>query len=159
MKTVITFLLTSSLSLFASPYWVQVSSIKSSENVSPSFLNKVKKSGFSHKVVKEDDRKRVCLGPFKSKKAVMNALPKIRCKIVYDAFIMGKHVIKPKLIVKNKAVKKELNVPEMMVLKPLPAVVPPKPCLCVYDAHLLHKIELDQAISYYKKSSYYSFKE
>ncbi|MEA2110744.1 MAG: SPOR domain-containing protein [Campylobacterota bacterium] len=160
MKTVITILLTSSLSLFASPYWVQVSSIKESSGVAKSFLIKIKQNGFNHDIIEADSRKKVFLGPFKSKKIARNALPKIRCKIARDAFIVGGSVKKAVATLEKKGVAiEDLSNASKKALQLLPKVVSPKPCLCIYDVHLLHKIELEEALAYYKKSSYYSFKE
>ncbi len=158
MKTLLTLLLTSSLSLFASPYWVQVSSIEGSKNISASFLSKVKQSGFSHDIIDGDSRKRVCLGPFKSKKTAMDALPKIRCKVAHDAFVVGDFTEKKTKSIVQQKVAKDLSKSGAVALKPLPKAVL-KPCLCIYDAHMLHKMELDKAVAYYKKSSYYSFEK
>jgi len=157
MKTALILLLTSSLSLFASSYWVQVSSVKSSKDIPEKFINQIKQSGFEHKIVETKGYKQVCLGPFKSKKEAMASLPKIRCKIAHDAFVRGKLVAKtiPKVDVKQKEV---AVVKEDSELKPLPKVAS-KPCLCIYDEHLLHKMEIDRAVAYYKDSSYYSFKK
>ncbi len=157
MKTLLTILLTSSLSLFASSYWVQVSSIKDTSNISASFLSKVKQSGFNHDIIQADSRKRVLLGPFKSKIEAKNALPKIRCKIAYDSFIVGGSTKRVVETLEEKGVDiEDLSTASKKVLKP---ATTPKPCLCIYDVHMLHKMELDKALSHYKKSSNYSFKK
>ncbi len=157
MKIVLTILLTSSLSLYASPHWIQVSSIDSSKSISSSFLKKVKSSGFSHKIFEVNGKKKVRLGAFKSQKEALNALPKIRCKVAYDAFVVTKPLAKPKYIAKQQVVKKEMAAEEVMMTKSLPQVTAIEPCLCIYDPHMLHKMELEDAIAYYKNSTYYSF--
>jgi hypothetical protein len=157
MKTALILLLTSSLSLFASPYWVQVSSIKTSKDVSPHFLKQIKQNNFEYKILETPQYKQVCLGPFKSQKEAQHALPKIRCKIAHDAFIRGENIAKtaPKAV----AAKTEIVKEKRAELASLPQVTAPKPCLCIYDEHLLHKMEIDRAVAYYKDSSYYSFKK
>ncbi len=160
MKIVLTILLTSSLSLYASPHWIQVSSIDSSKSISSSFLKKVKSSGFSYKIIEVNGKKKVRLGAFKNQKEALSALPKIRCKVAYDAFVVTKPLTKPKYIAKKQQiVKKEVAVEEVMMRGPSPQATAIKPCLCIYDSHMLHKMEIEDAIAYYKNSTYYSFKK
>ncbi len=146
------------LSLYATPYWIQVSSIAADKKIAPSLIKTIKKNGFSYKTVEEQGRKKVRLGSFSHYNEARKALPKIRCKIAYDAFIVP-HA-------SAKSTKKLPAVPTKVapiVMKteqekpPVSVKAPKKSCECVYDVHLLRKTELDKALRYYKKSAYYGF--
>ncbi len=155
----------STLSLYAAPYWIQVSSVSADKPISPSLTKNITQNGFTYKVVEEAGRKKVRLGSFSHYNEARKQLPKIRCKIAYDAFIVPHIVSKPKpptlssvksepVPVAPAAVKTE------SVRKPLPPTTTAlsKPCECIYDVHLLHKTELDKALRYYQRSKHYTFK-
>ncbi len=149
-----------SCSLIAAPYWIQVSSIKESRTVSPLLLKKIEKSGFNYTVVENEGRKRVRLGGFSHYKEAQEALPKVRCKIAYDAFIVAKNPIRKKAVVTVKKVESEhhktavtANVPKT----PQVTKKAPQPCDCMYDVHGLRKSEIDRALHYYKAADYYEF--
>ena len=151
----------STLSLYAAPYWIQVSSVRADKNIAPSFIMKIKKSGFTYKIVEEQGRKKVRLGSFSQYKEALKTLPKVRCKIAYDAFIVPHtlkkprvRVIKPTLLKDNPVVVKTTTSQGM---PPVVVTVAPEPCECIYDVHLLRKMELENALTYYKHASYYEF--
>ncbi|RUM61910.1 MAG: hypothetical protein DSZ03_07710 [Sulfurimonas sp.] len=154
-------LLGASLSLVAAPYWIQVSSVDTKKTVAPSLIDAIKKSGFSYKVVTRSGDKKIRIGAFSSYKEAAKALPKIRCKVAYDAFIVPNVSVKPQAVpVKTKIVEKAVpqNVTATKAVSAPPAVLAaPTPCECIYDVHLLRKTELEKALTYYKKSPFYEF--
>jgi hypothetical protein len=156
MKTIILFLAVLSSVLSASPVWVQVSSIKSTADVPTSFLKTIEQSGFEHKIIDDAVHKKVCIGSFKNHKEALSALPKIRCKIAYDAFIVNEPSVTQPSPPKEEPVKETITT----AIEPLPQLsVAAKPCLCIYDVHFLHKMEIDDMLAYYRTSPFYNFKK
>ncbi len=152
----------STLSLYAAPYWIQVSSVTVHKKIAPAFIEKIKQSGFSYKIVEEQGRKKVRLGSFTHYKEALKTLPKVRCKIAYDAFIVP-HTPKKAPTTSIAKQPSSVNVGPVVAEPIKVKVAPPKrsdvrkSCECVYDVHLLRKTELENALSYYKHTPYYEF--
>ncbi len=151
----------STLSLYAAPYWIQVSSVGKHRHVAPALLATIKKSGFAYNILEEHGRQKVRVGSFAHYKEALQSLPKVRCKIAHDAFIVPHTMVKRAVPVLKKAiVDAKPAVAKVVTSEEKPPLAPQTtavPCECMYDVHLLRKTELEKALAYYKHAKYYEF--
>ena len=154
MRIFLLFFLILSFAKAQDDYNIQVLSVKNKSSITDEFIAKIKKSKMTYKTVEVDGWRKVKVGSFKDYKGAKKRLKLTKKCIAKDAFVSRNQTIIAKIEaieIKEPGPQKELK--NKSIKKPT----------CRYhhkyilDKNAKRKLEISQALSFYKNSSYYGF--
>ena len=140
------------ISAWAQEYWIQV--LNCEGDMPKSFEQKLKQNELSYK----RDGNKVLVGAYESYQSAQNAMHMVRCRVASDAFIVPHEAVEKESVLKPMS--EETVMADQNVTQEAETVAQAiEPCVCICDKHALRKSQIEQALDFYKNSSYHRFEE